>query len=53
MSKQELTEKIMDIIKDDVCGMCPQCDQKHKERCYAGYRRQAEKIAEFIKVFYE
>ena len=52
------TEKrIFDIIKADVCGMCPHVTVNvsfslscnlHRDRCYAGYERQAREIYRLV-----
>lgn len=48
-------EQIHQIIRDDVCGMCPygnkptsQPCKDNSDRCHAAYRRQAEAIIDFL-----
>ena len=45
--------RIYEIIRADVCGVCevkniPRDCSRHKRRCEAGYRRQAQAIYEQV-----
>ena len=49
-------QRIFEIIRADVCEECPEHKKhplasacpRHRERCYAGYERQAKKICRQI-----